>query len=72
MLRERGVSELRYRAVLEVLDGATVTSVARRCGVSRGEVHVRLGRYAGTGGVVNLADRSSRRHSCPHQMSPGR
>ena len=32
MLRELAVSELRYRAVLEVLDGASVTSVARRLG----------------------------------------
>lgn len=70
MLWELRVSELRYRAVLEVLDGATVTSVARRFGVSRGTVHVWLGRYAATGGVVNLEDRSSRPHSCPHQMSP--
>jgi transposase InsO family protein len=70
MLWELRVSELRYRAVLEVLDGATVTSVARRFGVSRGAVHVWLGRYAATGGVVNLEDRSSRPHSCPHQMSP--
>ena len=70
MLWELRVSELRYRAVLEVLDGATVTSVARRFGVSRGTVHVWLGRYATTGGVVNLQDRSSRPHSCPHQMSP--
>jgi len=36
MLWELRVSELRYRAVLEVLGGATVTSVARRFGVSRG------------------------------------
>ena len=70
MLWELRVSELRYRAVLEVLDGATVTSVARRFGVCRGTVHVWLGRYAATGGVVNLQDRSSRPHSCPHQMSP--
>jgi transposase len=70
MLRELAVSELRYRAVLEVLDGATVTSVARRFGVCRGTVHVWLARYAGAGGVVNLEDRSSRPHSCPHQMSP--
>jgi len=34
MLWELAVSELRYRAVLEVLDGATVTSVARRFGVA--------------------------------------
>jgi len=32
MLWELRVSELRYRAVLECLDGATVTSVARRFG----------------------------------------
>ncbi len=36
MLVELGVVEQRYRAVLEVLGGATVTSVARRFGVSRG------------------------------------
>ena len=54
MLREFAVSELRYRAVLEVLDGASVTSVALRFGVARGTVHVWLGRYAGTGGVSPL------------------
>jgi transposase len=69
MLREPAVSELRYWAVLEVLDGATVTSVARRYGVSRQSVHGWLVRYAAEGGVVNLADRSSRPHWCPHQMS---
>jgi len=68
MLRELGVSELRYRAVLEVLDGATVTEVARRFGVARQTVHVWLRRYAAEGAVVNLADRSSRPHWCPHQM----
>jgi PAS domain-containing protein len=47
MLWELRVSELRYRAVMEVLDGATVTSVARSFGVSQGTVHVWLGRYAG-------------------------
>ena len=68
MLRELGVSELRYRAVLEVLDGATVTEVARRFGVARQTVHVWLRRYAAEGAVLNLEDRSSRPHSCPHQM----
>ena len=35
MLVELGVVEQRYQAVLEVLnDGATVTDVARRCGVA--------------------------------------
>jgi transposase-like protein len=41
MLRELRVSELRNRAVLELLDGATVTSVSGRFGVSSGTVHVR-------------------------------
>ncbi|GAB3077357.1 hypothetical protein GCM10027053_47340 [Intrasporangium mesophilum] len=68
MLRELGVSELRYRAVLEVLDGATVTEVARRFGVARQTVHVWLRRYAMDGAVLNLQDRSSRPHTCPHQM----
>jgi hypothetical protein len=43
MLVELGVVEQRYRAVLEVLDGAEVTEVARR--------------YAAVGGIANLADR---------------
>jgi len=40
MLREVAVAEQRYRAVLEVLDGATVVEVARRFGVSRQTVLV--------------------------------
>jgi hypothetical protein len=39
MLRELRVSEMRYRAVLEVLDGAVISTVARRYGVSRQTVH---------------------------------
>jgi len=35
VLVELGVAEQRYRAVLEVLDGASVTEVARRYGVAR-------------------------------------
>jgi transposase-like protein len=35
MLVELRVTEQRYRAVREVLDGASVTEVARRFGVSR-------------------------------------
>jgi hypothetical protein len=31
-LRELRVSEMRYRAVLEVLDGAVISAVARRYG----------------------------------------
>lgn len=70
MLRELRVSELRYRAVLEVLDGAVVSDVARRYGVSRQTVHAWLRRYARDGSVLNLEDRSSRPHGCPHQMPP--
>jgi transposase InsO family protein len=61
--------EQRYKAVLEVLDGATVTDVARRNGVVRQTVHDWLGRYA-AGGLASLADHSSKPASCPHQMAP--
>ena len=54
----------------EVLDGASVTEVARRFTVSRQSVHVWLRRYAADGGLGGLGDRSSRPHGCPHQMSP--
>ncbi len=70
MLQELRVAELRYRAVWEVLEGASVTEVARRFGVSRQSVHAWLRRYAGDGGLGGLGDQSSRPHSCPHQMSP--
>jgi transposase InsO family protein len=70
MLRELRVSEMRYRAVLEVLDGAVIGTVARRYGVSRQTVHAWLRRYAREGAVLNLEDRSSRPHGCPHQMAP--
>ena len=68
MLVELGVVEQRYRAVLEVLDGAAVTDVARRYGVVRQTVHGWLRRYARDGGLGGLADRSSRPAGCPHQM----
>jgi transposase InsO family protein len=69
MLRELRVSEMRYRAVLEVLDGAVISDVARRYGVSRQTVHAWLRRYARDGAVLNLEDRSSRPHGCRHQMA---
>jgi transposase len=68
VLVKLGVVEQRYQAVREVLDGAPVTVVARRFGVARQTVHVWLRRYAADGGLANLADRSSRPLSCPHQM----
>ena len=70
MLVELGLVEQRYRAVLEVLDGAaSVTDVARRYGVGRQTVHTWLRRYAAEG-LPGLADRSSRPSNCPHQMPP--
>src|SRR5688572_16363099 len=70
MLQELRVGEQRYRAVWEVLEGASVTEVARRFKVSRQSVHTLLRRYAADGGLGGLGDRSSRPHGCPHQMSP--
>lgn len=70
MLVELGVVEQRYRAVLDVFAGASVTEVARRNGVTRQTVHEWLRRYADDGGLGGLADRSSRPASCPHQMLP--
>jgi transposase InsO family protein len=68
VLVELGVAEQRYRAVVEVLDGAPVTVVARRYGVARQTLHRWLARYAADGGLANLVDRSSRPGSCPHQL----
>jgi transposase InsO family protein len=70
VLVELNLVEQRYQAVLEVLnDGASVTDVARRCGVARQTVHDWLRRYA-AGGLGGLADHSSKPLSCPHQMAP--
>lgn len=63
------VAEQRYQAVLAVIsDGATVTEVAARFGVSRQSVHSWLARYE-AGGLEGLTDGSHRPRSCPHQMS---
>ena len=68
MLVELGVVEQRHAAVLEVLrDGASVTEVALRFGVTRQTVHRWLRRYASRG-LAGLADRSPRPDGCPHQM----
>jgi transposase InsO family protein len=69
VLVEMSVTEQRYRAVLEVRAGATVTEVADRFGVSRQAVHRWLGWYVDQG-LAGLADRSSRPHSSPGQTSP--
>ncbi len=69
MLVELKLVEQRYRAVIDVLDGMSVTDVAQRNGVSRQSVHTWLRRYA-NGGMAALADKSSRPERCPHQMAP--
>jgi len=70
VLVELGLVEPRYQAVLEVLQqGATITEVAVRFGVTRQTVHRWLRRYA-AGGLAALADGSERPLSCPHQMLP--
>ena len=69
MLMELGLVEQRYKAVCEVLDGATVVDVARRNGVVRQTVHEWLRRYAAHG-LAGLVDTSSKPQSCPHQMAP--
>ena len=63
------MAEQRYQAVLAVIsDGETVTDVAARFGVSRKTVHGWLARYE-AGGLEDLAARSHRPRSCPHQIS---
>jgi len=69
VLVELKAVEQRYRAVIDVLDGMSVTDVARRNGVSRQSVHAWLRRYA-DGGMAALADKSSRPETSPHQMPP--
>ena len=70
MLVELGLVEQRHRAVLEVLEGASVLEVAARYEVSRQSVHGWLRKYASRG-LAGLADRSSRPDGCPHQMPAG-
>ncbi|WP_442813059.1 IS481 family transposase [Streptomyces sp. NBC_01343] len=62
------VVEQRYRAVLAVLAGATVTEIAASLGVSRQTVSGWKSRYEAAG-LAGLADRSRRPASCPHQAS---
>jgi transposase-like protein len=69
MLRELSVQEQKYQAIIAVLaDGRSVTEVALEWGVSRQSVHAWLRRYE-EAGLAGLEPRSTRRGSCPHQMS---
>jgi transposase InsO family protein len=67
VLVELSVVEQRYRVVLAVEAGATVSEIARQAGVSRQTVHSWLARYANHG-LAGLVDRSKRPQSCPHQL----
>lgn len=63
------MAEQRYQAVQAVIgDGATVTEIAARFGVSRQTLHAWLAKYE-AGGLEGLGDRSRRPVGCPHQMS---
>ena len=67
---ELGVVEQRHAAVLEVLrDGAEVSEVALRFGVTHQTVHRWLRRHASRG-LAGLVDQSPRPDRCPHQMAP--
>jgi transposase-like protein len=66
VLVELSVVEQRYRAVLAVLAGESVTAVAAHLGVSRQTVHTWLSRYRDEG-LGGLVDRSHRPEFCPHQ-----
>ena len=68
-LVELSMLEQRYLAVREVLDtGASVTDLATRHGVDRRTLHRWLVRYA-NGDIADLADKSSKPDTCPHQLS---
>ena len=69
VLVELSVVEQRYRAVLAVLAGESVTAVAAQLGVSRQSVHKWLSRYRDDG-LGGLIDRSRRPESSPWQSSP--
>jgi transposase InsO family protein len=66
VLVELSVVEQRYRAVLAVLAGESVTAVSAQIGVSRQTVHTWLARYRDEG-LGGLVDRSHRPEFCPHQ-----
>ena len=62
------MAEQRYQAVLAVIgDGRTIKEVAEQWRVSRQTLHAWLARYE-AGGLEELADRSHRPRSCPHQI----
>ncbi len=70
MLVELGLVEQRYKAVLEVLDGAvSVTDVARRYGVGRPGGHpAGAGQGAGLGSPRGRRGRERHRRSCAARL----
>ncbi|MEH6375880.1 IS481 family transposase [Streptomyces sp. KLMMK] len=66
-VEEDWLVEHRFRAVVEVLDGAPVAEVARRYGTSRQSLHTWLRRFR-EGGGDGLRDRSRRPHSSPSRV----
>jgi transposase InsO family protein len=63
------VTEHRYRAVLQVLDGVPKAQVAREFGTSRQSVHSWVARYQ-VGGLAGLTDGSRRPHTSPNALPP--
>lgn len=63
------VTEHRYRAVLQVLDGVPKSQVAQEFGTSRQSVHSWVARYQ-LGGLAGLADCSRRPHTSPNALAP--
>jgi transposase InsO family protein len=63
------VTEHRYRAVLQVLDGVPKAQVAREFGASRQSVHSWVLRDAASG-LPGLADRSRRPLTSPNELAP--
>jgi transposase-like protein len=64
------VTEHRYRAVLQVLEGVPKAQVAREFGTSRQSVHSWVARYR-VGGLAGLVDGSRRPHTSPNELAPG-
>ena len=67
-MRELSVVEQRYRAVLEVSAGVSVTDVAERYGVSRQSVYTWVERYR-VEGLDGLRDRSRRPKENPNRLA---
>jgi transposase-like protein len=68
-MRELSVAEQRVSGSQAVIgEGASVTDVAARFGVSRQTAHAWRAKYE-AGGLEGLGDRSHRLVGCPHQKA---